>query len=145
MMYQPGLYWQFLGWAELLAGLLLLTQRFALLGALAYVSIMANIFVITNSYDFGGTPVITGLLLLAWNRLRVVLNQPAVPEATSLLFASRWWEVVGVVLSAFTAGYRALTDQYNFLLWFGICGLIGAVGLLGAGRRYFRQSRVLVN
>ena len=131
----------------MLAGLLLLTQRFALLGALAYVSIMANIFVIIVSYDFGGTPVITGLLLLAWdwNRLRVVLNQPAVPEATSLLFASRWWEVVGVVLSAFTAGYWALTDQYNFLLWFGICGLIGAVGLLGAGRRYFRQSRVLVN
>ena len=48
-----------------MANLLLLTQRYALLGALAYVSIMANIFVITLSYDFGGTPIITGLLLLA--------------------------------------------------------------------------------
>ena len=46
-----------------MAGLLLLTQRCALLGALAYVSIMANILVITLSYDFGGTPIITGLLL----------------------------------------------------------------------------------
>ena len=46
-----------------MAGLLLLTQRYALLGALAYVSIMANILVITLSYDFGGTPIITGLLL----------------------------------------------------------------------------------
>ncbi|MEL5995935.1 hypothetical protein AAFH49_17100, partial [Hymenobacter segetis] len=103
MMYQSGLYWQFIGWAQCVAGLLLLTQRYALLGALAYVSIMANIFVITISYDFRGTPVITGLMLLAgllllawdWNRLRVVVNLPAVPEATSALFESRLWEGVG--------------------------------------------------
>ena len=94
MMYQSGLYWQFLGWAQLLAGLLLLTQRYALLGALVYLSIIANIFVITISYDFAGTSVITGLMLLAgllllawdWNRLRVVINLPAVPEATSALY-----------------------------------------------------------
>ena len=144
MMYQSGLYWQFIGWVQLGAGLLLLTQRYALLGALVYLSIIANIFVITVSFDFGGTPVITGLMLLAgllllgwdWNRLRVVLNQPAVAEATSSLFESRLWEVVGAVLFVFTAGYRALTDSYNFLLWFGGCGLVGAVGLLMAWWRY---------
>ncbi len=152
MMYQSGLYWQFLGWAQLLAGLLLLTQRYALLGALAYVSIMANIFVITISYDFAGTPIITGLMLLAgllllawdWNRLRVVANQPAVPETTSPLFASRLWEVVGLVLFAFTAGYRALTDQYNMLLWVGVCVLVGAAGLVLAWR-HLRPGRILTN
>ena len=151
MMYQSGLYWQFLGWAQLLAGLLLLTQRFALLGALGFVAVMANIFVITISYDFGGTPVITGLMLLAgllllawdWNRLRVVANLPAVPETTSPLFESRLWEVVGAGLCGFTAGYRALTDQYNLLLWLGVCGLIGAVGLLVAGWRYGRQGSII--
>lgn len=144
MMYQSGLYWQFLGWAQLTAGLLLLTQRYALLGALVYVPIIANIFVITISYDFAGTPVITGLMLLAgllllawdWNRLRVVLNQPAVPETTSPLFERRLWEVVGAGLFVFTAGYRALTDSYNLLLWFGVCVLLGAVGLVLAWRRY---------
>ena len=148
MMYQSGMYWQFLGWAQLLAGLLLLTQRFALLGALAYVSIMANIFVITISYDFGGTPVITGLMLLAgllllawdWNRLRVVINLPAVPEATSPLFESRLWEAVGAVLFVFTAGYRAFTDGYNLLLWFGGCVLVGAVGLAVAGWRHRKPT-----
>ena len=142
MMYQSGLYWQFIGVAQCGAGLLLLTQRYALLGALAYVSIMANIFVITLSYDFGGTPVVTGLMLLAgllllawdWNRLRMVLNQPAVFEPTSPLFESRLWEIIGVVLFGYTAGYRALTDQYNALLWFGVCVLVGGVGLLLAWR-----------
>ena len=103
MMYQSGLYWQFLGWAQLLAGLLLLTQRYALLGALGFVAIMANIFVITISFDFPGTPIITGLMLLAgllllawdWNRLRIVLNLPVAPETTSPLYQSRLWEVVG--------------------------------------------------
>jgi hypothetical protein len=71
MMYQSGLYWQFIGWVQLGAGLLLLTQRYALPGELVYLSIIADIFVITVSCDFGGTPVITGLMLLAgllWSR-----------------------------------------------------------------------------
>lgn len=140
MMYQSGLYWQFLGWAQLLAGLLLLTQRYALLGALGFVAIMANIFVITISFDFPGTPVITGLMLLAgllllawdWNRLRVVANLPVAAETTSALYQSRLWEVVGAVLFVFTAGYRAFVDTYNFLLWFAVCAFVGGVGGLVA-------------
>ena len=150
MMYQSGLYWQFIGVAQCGAGLLLLTQRYALLGALAYVSIMANIFVITISYDFAGTPVITGLMLLAgllllawdWNRLRVVVNQPAVAETTSPLFESRLWEVVGAVLFVFTAGYRAYTDRYDMMLWLGVCVLVGGLGLLVAWRRYRKSALV---
>ncbi len=151
MMYQSGLYWQFIGVMQCVAGLLLLTQRYALLGALAYVSIMANIFVITISFDFPGTPVITGLMLLAgllllawdWNRLRVVVNLAVLPETTSPLFESRLWEAVGAVLFAFTAAYRIVTDRYNFLLWFGGCVLVGAVGLLVAWRIYARRGRAI--
>ncbi|WP_460502432.1 hypothetical protein, partial [Hymenobacter agri] len=140
MMYQSGLYWQFIGWAQLLAGLLLLTQRFALLGALAYLPIITNIFVITIAYQFVGTPIITGLMLLAgllllawdWNRLRVVANLPAVPETTSALFESRLWEALGLAMFVFTAGYRTYTDHYNLLLWFGVCVGLGAAGLLAA-------------
>ncbi|MDB5269339.1 MAG: hypothetical protein JWP58_2379 [Hymenobacter sp.] len=149
MMYQSGLYWQFIGWAQLLAGGLLLTQRYALLGALAYLSIIANIFVITISYDFAGTSVITGLMLLAgllllawdWNRLRVVLNLPAVPETTSPLFESRGWEVVGVGVFVFTAGYRVFTDRYNMLLWLGVCVAVGAAGLGWAWWRFWPGRR----
>jgi hypothetical protein len=142
MMYQSGLYWQFLGWAQLVAGLLLLTQRFAMLGAVLFLGIIANIFVITLSYDFGYTPVITGLMLLAtvalllwdWNRLRMLFNLPVLEEKTSPLFESPLWAAAGAVLFAFTAGYRALTDRYNFLLWAGGCVGVGAVALLVAWR-----------
>jgi len=135
-LYQSGLYWQFLGLAQLVAGLLLMTQRYALLGALLFLPIIANVYVITISYDFGYTSVITGAMLLAtvgllawdWNRLRVVLNQPALPAPTALS-ESRLWELIGLVLFLFTAGYRAFIDAYNVLLWFGGCIGVGAVGL----------------
>jgi len=148
MMYQSGLYWQFLGWAQLVAGLLLLTQRFAMLGAVLFVGIIANIFVITLSYDFAYTPVITGLMLLAtvllllwdWNRLRVLLNLPVVAEQTSPLYESPLWAVVGAVLFVFTAGYRVLTDRYDFLLWAGGCVGLGVAALLLG---LWQQSRAL--
>ena len=101
---------------------------------------MANIFVITISFDFPGTPIITGLMLLAgllllawdWNRLRVVANLLAMPETTSALYQSRLWEVVGAVLFAFTAGYRAFVDTYNFLFWFAVCVFVAGIGGLVA-------------
>ena len=64
-MYQTGWYWQFLGWSQFFAGVLLLTQRFATVGALVFLPIILNIFVITHAIDFGsGTPIITSLMLL---------------------------------------------------------------------------------
>jgi len=135
-LYQSGLYWQCLGFAQLVAGLLLLTQRYALLGALLFLPIIANVYVITISYDFGYTSVVTGAMLLAtvgllawdWYRLRVIVNQPALPIAATSQPA-KLWEIIGTLLFLFTAGYRALTDRYNFLLWFGTCTGIGVAGL----------------
>jgi hypothetical protein len=77
---QSDLYWPFLDFAQLVAGLLLLTQRDALLGALLFLPIVANVCVITVSYDFGYPSIITGAMLLAkvgllgwdWSRLCVV-------------------------------------------------------------------------
>jgi hypothetical protein len=137
-LYQSGLYWQFLGLMQLVAGLLLLTQRYALLGALLFLPIIANIFVITLSYDFGYTHVITGAMLLAtagllawdWNRLRMVVNQPVLRLPASAFYEHKLWEGVGVVLFLYTLGYRALVARYNPLSWFGVCVLIGALGAL---------------
>lgn len=81
-LYQSGLYWNFIGWGQLIAGSLLMSQRFSTLGALSFFPIITNVFVITISYEFGGTPVITFLMLLAniyllmwdWNKLNVLFS-----------------------------------------------------------------------
>lgn len=64
-LYQTGYYWRFLGAAQLLAALLLLIPATTTLGALIYFPIILNIFIITVALHFTGTPVITGLMLLA--------------------------------------------------------------------------------
>jgi uncharacterized membrane protein YphA (DoxX/SURF4 family) len=64
-LYQTGFYWQFIGGCQLLAALLLLIPRIATIGALIYLPIILNIFVVTISLHFRGTPIITGLMLLA--------------------------------------------------------------------------------
>jgi uncharacterized membrane protein YphA (DoxX/SURF4 family) len=83
-LYQTGFYYQFIGLSQVLAGVLLLIPRFATLGALIYFPIIINIFVITVSMHFQGTPVITSLMLLAitfllwwdFDRLRPIVAGP---------------------------------------------------------------------
>jgi hypothetical protein len=64
-LYQSGLYWHFLGLTQVVAGLLVLWNATATVGAMLFFGIMLNVFVITLSYDFRFTPVVTGLMLLA--------------------------------------------------------------------------------
>jgi uncharacterized membrane protein YphA (DoxX/SURF4 family) len=81
--FQAPAFYVFVGTMQVLAGVLLLIPRTAFLGALLYLPIIANIFVITVSMGFRGTWLITGLMLLAnlylivWDlpRLRGIVGQ----------------------------------------------------------------------
>lgn len=64
-LYQSGFYWNFLGLAQVTAGILLMTQRFATLGALMFLAILTNIWIITISLSFTGTWMITSLMMIA--------------------------------------------------------------------------------
>jgi hypothetical protein len=137
-LFQSGLYWKFLGAGQLIAGFLLITQRYAKLGALMFLPLIANVFVITVSYDFKGTPYITGLMLLAnillvlwdWDEIKVLFNRTPVMEDRNTWMHDRVWEITGLALFIFDVLYRFFTVGYNIFLWFGICVLIGVAGLL---------------
>ncbi len=89
-LYRTGFYWQFLGMAQLAAAILLLIPRTTTLGAVLYFPIILNIFLITVSMHFRGTPVIAGLMLLGstfllawdWDRLKGIVGprSPAPPN-----------------------------------------------------------------
>lgn len=64
-LYQSGFYWNFLGLAQISAGILLMTQRYATLGALMFLAILTNIWIITISLSFKGTWIITSLMMIA--------------------------------------------------------------------------------
>jgi hypothetical protein len=64
-LYQTGFYYEFLGWGQMIAAILLLIPRTSHIGALLFLPIIANIAVLTASVGFKGTWVITILMTLA--------------------------------------------------------------------------------
>ena len=64
-MYQTGLFWNFIGAVQVVAGVLLLTPRYSHLGALLFLPVIASINVINIALGFGLTTAITALMLLA--------------------------------------------------------------------------------
>jgi len=77
VIYQSGMYYNFLGLAQIITAILLMTQRFALIGTLLFLAITSNIWMITISLPFKGTWIITSLMMLAgfillyWDKNRI--------------------------------------------------------------------------
>lgn len=104
-MYQSGLYWRFIGIGQFIAGALLLTQRYAKLGLITYLPIILNVFIITISYEFAGTPFITALMLLAtlflvywdWNYYKLFLNKAPILDTEKRLEHDSIWQITGLI------------------------------------------------
>jgi hypothetical protein len=103
------LYWSFIGWSQLIAGLLLITQKFARLGAVIFLPMITNIFIITYSYGFIGTDVITGLMLLAgiylvvWevDKLQYLVKDPLPEHVVTddcVVEKMKLWQATGLVI-----------------------------------------------
>jgi hypothetical protein len=92
-LYHTGFYYEFLGWGQMIAAILLLFPRTAHLGALLFLPIIANIAVLTTSVGFVGTWLITILMtlaatwLVAWDydRLKPILFQKRTQKAQGVL------------------------------------------------------------
>jgi uncharacterized membrane protein YphA (DoxX/SURF4 family) len=64
-LYETGFYYEFIGWTQITAAILLLFPRTAHIGSLMFLPIIINIAVLTNSIGFKGTWLLTILMLLA--------------------------------------------------------------------------------
>lgn len=135
VMSDSGLYWQFIGWSQIIAGVFLMTQKLARLGAIIFFGLILNIFIITLSYNFSGTPVVTGLMLLAilylliWDLpafMPIIKNSFNYTPAPLKLADRSFWMILGVVMVA-TIVMVALVKQNTPLQ----LGLVFAEGLVG--------------
>lgn len=64
-LYETGFYYEFIGWAQLTAALLLLFPRTAHIGAMIFLPVILNIAILTSSVGFVGTNYVTALMFLA--------------------------------------------------------------------------------
>src|SRR5689334_21468355 len=58
-LYRTGFYWRFIGLVQVLASILILIPRTTTLGAALFFPILLNIFVVTVSLHFTGSPFVT--------------------------------------------------------------------------------------
>jgi hypothetical protein len=141
-LYRSGIYWEFLGWGQLLAGLILMTQLYSTLGAIIFLPIILNVFIITISYQMTGTIVIAGLMFLAniclilWDHHKFsILLFPE--RKTEIKIASHYddfynnvfWIGLGLLLFVTTVLY-VIRYHRNPILWFLICVIEGLTGLI---------------
>lgn len=140
VMATSGLYWQFIGLSQVVGGGLLMTQRFSKLGAVIFFGLILNIFIITVSYGFNGTPVITGLMLLAsiflllWdlNSFQFILTAPRAEKINmthKLLIADHpFWTVLGtlMLITIFTTAFL----KFNIVVQLGSVFMEGLIAFI---------------
>ncbi len=120
-LFRTGMYWNFLGWGQLIAAVLMMTQVFATLGNLIFFFIIINIFFITVSMHFTGTWLIALLMLFAstclllWdaNRLQAIITEKGFLEMNkNVVFpeASRLWQFSGLLLFVLSVSYTLIDN-----------------------------------
>jgi hypothetical protein len=144
-MYRTGGYWRFIGLSQIAASILVLIPRTATLGAALFFPIILNIFIITVSMEFAGTPVVTGLMLLAvtyllcwdYHKFKPLLFESSTSHPVGEAHL-HWLERTGYTMAA--AGGMGMLVMARFLpsqtaliggLTLGLFG--GAMALVGWG------------
>ena len=151
-MYQTGIFWNFIGAAQVVAGALLLIPRFAHLGALLFLPVIAGIVAVVVGVGFGpGTTLVTLLMLLAvlylllwdYDRFRGILTTRPFPADHAIVTPTldRWERAGFIVFAGSLLVYFGFTRSFvsaqagRPALWLGL--VAGAFTLV----RFFAASR----
>jgi uncharacterized membrane protein YphA (DoxX/SURF4 family) len=121
-LYRSGFYWYFIGWAQFIAGFLIMSQIFSTLGAVVYFPMMVSIFILTTYFESPVILSVTSLMLLAniylfvwdWNRLKFILvNKPGEYVDQPTQFSrQKIWTYIGILLCIVISIFRVISTQH---------------------------------
>jgi hypothetical protein len=144
-----SLWGEFVAWSQVLIGFLLMSQRFATIGAIMSLPLILNIFVITVSLGFMGTPYLNGFLiflnlfLLAadYHKLKFLFMED-VSEFRHIPLRRNFWQVdlvwfAGLILCLAAGALHDTNRVMTFTLSFA--GI--AVFLAGGIWQFFLQRK----
>ena len=109
-LHATGFYYEMIGWAQVIAAVLLITQRFASLGAIIFLPIIFNIMIFTLSTIGSLTPLIASLMFLGisflvlWDYYKWINIFSAdnhlipIPSSNNYPTASKFWIYTGVLM-----------------------------------------------
>ena len=155
--YQTGFYWNFLGWAQFIAEVLLMTQHFASFGAFVFLPVILNVCVITWSINFGsGTPVITLLMslgtigLLVWDYKRwIILFQydhqikiDLTTESKDTVMTDPVWTISGIIFVVLILAIQLIPNGNRFILYWMLTMLLtGVIAFVIGIRNYLINKK----
>jgi uncharacterized membrane protein YphA (DoxX/SURF4 family) len=147
MLLSTGVYWQFLGGIQVLAGILVMFNRTLALGSILFTGIMLNILFITIGIGFGNTAYLAFMMVLGclwlcfweWGKLRVLFFDP-VPflsqkedSGSKSVELSVFEKIVygtgyasGLIFFGMTRGLKLPSGTEMFLVGIGLVCLIAA-------------------
>ncbi len=157
--YGLGLLARFVAFSQVTVGLLLITRRFATLGAIMAMPMLLTIWVVVVSLQWQGTPYVVGFLVLCdtillaadFHKLKFILTDDAAPLVSHPIKRSNPWldaaNLAGMVMLLAGAGLwniSALMAEY--LIDIGLLLLVG-LGLYATvvRRRQLRIHRLEVS
>jgi len=137
-LYETGFYYEFIGWGQMIAAILLLFPRTAHWGALMFLPIIVNIAVLTTSVGFAGTWVLTIFMslaatwLVAWeyDRLKPILFSTRKQPAFRFPFQLASLPAVFAIGGALMGGLWAFIRLGNFSNYYVIAGILSGLGLV---------------
>ena len=135
-LYETGFYYEFLGWGQVIAAVLLLFPRTSHLGALMFFPIILNVAVLTNAVGFKGTWLVTIFMVLAslylvcwdYDRLRAIFFINRREKANVFKYEFVWLPILFAFGGAFVGVFFKLIALGNFQNY-----LIVTLGLAVAG------------
>jgi hypothetical protein len=136
-----SLWGEFVAWSQVLIGFLLMSQRFATIGAIMSLPLILNIFVITVSLGFMGTPYLNGFLiflnlfLLAadYHKLKFLFMED-VSEFRHIPLRRNFWQVdlvwfAGLILCLAAGAFHDTNRTMTFTLSFAGIAVFLAGGI----------------
>ncbi len=122
---ETGFYYEFIGWAQLIAAILLIFPRTAHLGALMFFPIILNIAILTNAVGFAGTWIVTILMTLAavylvvwdYDRVKPILFDKRSEKSAFMKYEFVWLPILfafGGIFAAFFAWLIRLGNAPNY-------------------------------
>jgi uncharacterized membrane protein len=137
-LYQTGFYYEFIGWAQVIAAILLLFPRTAHFGAILFFPIILNIAVLTNAVGFAGTWLVTimmflsSLYLVCWDydRIKAIFFIERRKKVSVFKSEILWLPALFAVGGATVGGLFTLIRLGNFKNYLSVTLFLTVIGLV---------------
>ncbi|WP_373495490.1 hypothetical protein [Aquiflexum sp.] len=113
MLLSTGVYWQFLGGMQVMAGILVMFSRTLAVGSIIFTGIMVNILLITIGVGFGNTAYLAFMMVLGclwlcfweWGKIRVLFFDIYSSELTMDISETKSLKLTGIEKIVYGIGY----------------------------------------